>query len=89
MKFYIFLKQFTFLASLTSNTLPRQIANAHTLFNVADTLIQLPFLNKIAHIITLIVPGEEHIIKKGTLYLEKRFINTPVIMNIVTVIMKE
>ncbi len=77
--FYIFLKQFTFLASLTSNTLPRQIANAHTLFNVADTLIQLPFLNKIAHIITLIVPGEEHIIKKGTLYLEKRFINTPAI----------
>ncbi len=75
--FYIFLKQFTFLASLTGNTVPRQVANAHTIFNVADTLIQLPFLPKIAKILTLLVPGEEHIIKKGTLYLEKRLINTP------------
>jgi len=75
--FYFFLKQFTVLSSLTSNALPRQIANAHTIFNLLETFILLPFIPQITKFLNKIVPGEDHVIKKGNLYLERRFINAP------------
>jgi len=75
--FYLFLNQFILLSSLTATTIPRQIANAHSLFNIINTLILLPFIPYLLKILTHILPGEEKIIKKGTLYLDKNLINTP------------
>jgi len=75
--FYFFLNQFISLSSLTATAIPRQIANAHTLFNVLDTLILLPLLPYLLRIITRLLPGKEKVIKKGTLYLDKSLINTP------------
>ncbi|MDD5635922.1 MAG: Na/Pi cotransporter family protein, partial [Atribacterota bacterium] len=75
--FYFFLNQFISLSSLTASTVPRQVANAHTLFNVIDTLILLPFLPLILKVLMRIIPGKEKVIKKGTIFLEKSLINTP------------
>ncbi len=75
--FYFLLKPFTSLILLTSDTIPRQIANAHTLFNIINSIILLPFIPYVIKTLTRILPGEDKIIKKGTLYLDKNLINTP------------
>jgi phosphate:Na+ symporter len=75
--FYFFLNQFISLSSLTASTIPRQVANAHTLFNVLDTLILLPLLPYLLQVLTRILPGKEKVIKKGTLFLDKSLISTP------------
>ncbi|GAI09401.1 unnamed protein product, partial [marine sediment metagenome] len=75
--FSLFIAKFTYLASLTSINIPRQIANAHTMFNVIDTMILLPFLNIFVKLIVKILPGEEIVLKKGPIYLDKNITNTP------------
>jgi len=75
--FSLFITKFTYLASLTSIAIPRQIANAHTMFNIIDTMILLPFLNVFVKLIVKILPGEEIVIKKGPIYLNKDMLNTP------------
>jgi len=56
---------------------PRQIANAHTLFNIINAAILLPFLSLFIKLVVKLLPGEEIIIKKGPVYLNKDMINTP------------
>jgi phosphate:Na+ symporter len=61
--------------------LPRQIANAHTVFSVFLAFLFLPFTNQLARLVDAIVPpdriGEE--LKPKTMYLDRRFIQTPVL----------
>lgn len=54
----------------------RNIANAHTIFNIANTIILLPFAGYIVKAATKLVPGEveEH---QGLKYLDERIIETP------------
>jgi len=75
--FLFFLNKFTYLVSLTSSSIPRQIANAHTLFNVFNAIILLPFINLFVRFIVKILPGEEIVLKKGPIYLNKDIVNTP------------
>jgi len=75
--FYLFLNPFIALSSLTATSIPRQIANAHTLFNVSNTFFLLPFIPHLLKILTRVLPGEEKVIKKGTLYLDKSLVKTP------------
>ena len=75
--FYLFLNPFITFSSMTAATIPRQIANAHTVFNITNTFILLPFIPYLLKILTRILPGEEKVIKKGTLYLDKSMVNTP------------
>ncbi|MCK4662127.1 MAG: Na/Pi symporter [Bacteroidales bacterium] len=58
---------------------PRQIANAHTIFNVSFTLIMLPFTHTLVRIINNIFPEKFDVdIKKYKLkYIDDTFINTP------------
>jgi phosphate:Na+ symporter len=46
---------------------PRQIANAHTIFNVANTLIFLPFGGQFARLVEYLTPdrGEEAVVSRG------------------------
>jgi len=55
----------------------RQIANAHTLFNVANTLILLPLITPFTKLITKLMPGEEKVLNKGTIYLDWHMENNP------------
>ena len=59
--------------------LPRQIANAHTIFNVANTLIFIWFTGPIARLVCLIVPDKiEKVIETGKpKYLDELLISTP------------
>ena len=75
--FLFFLNKFSYLVSLTASSIPRQIANAHTLFNIINAIILLPFLSFFVKFIVKILPGEEIVIKKGPIYLNKDMINTP------------
>ena len=56
--FFIFLNPFVRLISLTTDSPVRQFANAHTIFNVANTLLLLPFIPFIDFLVRLILPGE-------------------------------
>ncbi|MBU4284543.1 MAG: Na/Pi cotransporter family protein [Nanoarchaeota archaeon] len=75
--FIPFISLFTYLVSLTSNNLPRQIANAHTLFNVSTAFLLLPFIFVIIRFIKVLIPGKDVRIDRGTKFLEKRVLNTP------------
>lgn len=61
--------------------LPRQIANAHTVFNVFLALVFLPFTNLVARLINRIIPEKvsaaEAEEKVETTYLDYNIMNTP------------
>ncbi|MCF8419784.1 MAG: Na/Pi symporter [Melioribacteraceae bacterium] len=61
------------------NVIPRQIANAHTIFNVLFTFIFLPFLTPISKLIYKILPDKEieDISPYSTRFLEDSLISTP------------
>ena len=62
-----------------ATVLPRQIANAHTLFSVFLAFSFLPFTNLLARLVDAIVPADkmEEEVKPQTMYLDRRFIQTP------------
>jgi phosphate:Na+ symporter len=55
----------------------RQIANAHTFFNLANTVIQLPFVILLVKLVTHLIPGEPVIIERGLKYIDDRLLETP------------
>jgi phosphate:Na+ symporter len=68
----------TVLVAQTAGDVARQIANAHTFFNVAISALFLPFAPWAARVITALVPEEE----RGdnpyrTRYLDDRFLDQP------------
>jgi len=62
---------------------PRQIANAHTVFNVANTIIFLPFAGLLAKLVQKLVPikeltfEEEAVAKFKPKYLDEGMLDTP------------
>jgi phosphate:Na+ symporter len=58
MMFLPFLDPFAALVERTSSYLPRQIANAHTLFNITVSAVLLPFVGSIARISERLVPAK-------------------------------
>jgi len=76
--FLPFFSPFTRLVSLTASELPRQIANAHTIFNVAVSAILLPFVGRIAWAARRLVPEkEEGKQAKLTAYIDERQYSIP------------
>lgn len=51
-----------------------QIAFAHGSFNIANTLIQLPFIGALAWIVTKLIPGEDSSIEQKPKYLDENLI---------------
>lgn len=62
---------------------PRQIANAHTIFNISLAFIFLPFTNQFSKLIYKILPVREEIVDKGleprVFHLDEGMIETPAI----------
>ncbi len=75
--FMIMLKPMTSIMFLTASEPARQIANAHTLFNIATTAILLPFSSMLIIFATRILPGEDVYDKFTLKYLDKRILETP------------
>jgi len=72
-----FLGIFTNLVMKTSLDPARQVANAHTLFNVFWSFIWIWFTKPYAFIVKTLLPGEEKIIYKKPLFLNPLLLDTP------------
>jgi phosphate:Na+ symporter len=55
--FLPFIDQYASLVARTSSDLPRQIANAHTIFNLAVSALLFPFVDQIATLSGWLTPG--------------------------------
>jgi phosphate:Na+ symporter len=75
--FVPFILPFSSLVAATSADLPRQIANAHTIFNVVVTLALLPFVGALVWVSKKIVPGEEPKVEGGPRYINNELLKTP------------
>jgi len=76
--FLPFISLFTIVVSRTSPSLPRQIANAHTIFNVAVSAALFPFVKQITRVAELLVPKRAEEEKpKLTAYIDERQYRLP------------
>lgn len=64
---------------LTPDNTIRQIANAHSIFNILNVAIQLPFSKLLVKVTEKLIPGEIKKTEKVSKYLDKRFLETPAI----------
>jgi len=55
----------------------RHIANTHTLFNIINTIIFLPFIGVLAKISTLIIRGSDDLDDLKVKFIDDRVLNTP------------
>jgi phosphate:Na+ symporter len=74
-----FIGPFTELVRLTSRELPRQIANAHTIFNLAAALLFLPALSGAERFLRRLLPhrSEKDGARWSPKYLDERILETP------------
>jgi phosphate:Na+ symporter len=78
--FLPFIAQYADLIVRTSSDLPRQIANAHTIFNVTVSAIMFPFVKQIAWVAERLVPPEKEQPKqKLTLYIDEMQYSVPAV----------
>jgi phosphate:Na+ symporter len=77
--FLPFFSPFTGLVRLTASELPRQIANAHTIFNVAVSAILFPFVGHIARAARRLVPEKEGKEAKLTAYIDEMQYSIPAV----------
>jgi phosphate:Na+ symporter len=76
--FLPFIAPFTDFISKTSADLPRQIANAHTIFNIIVSALMIPLVSLLARFLEKVIPNRpEEEQKKLTRFLDDRFLNTP------------
>jgi phosphate:Na+ symporter len=76
--FLPFLSPFTDLVRLTSSELPRQIANAHTIFNVAVSALLFPFVGWIAIAARRLAPEKKDVEEvRLTAYIDEMQFNFP------------
>lgn len=75
--FLIILGPVTEIIKLLSLDPVRQIANAHTLFNVTNTIVQLPFAAILVTFVTKALPGKVEEDPTKLVYLDERILETP------------
>ncbi len=66
------------LVSLTSNSATRVVANAHTIFNVANVLLFIPLMKPVLNFVVKVIPGEDLILETGPRHLNDRILSSPV-----------
>ena len=72
-----FVFMFSDLMATTSRSLAHQIANAHTVFNVASSVIFLFFVGAIVTVVKKLVPGEAVKVERGTKYIDQNLLGMP------------
>jgi len=79
--FFILLKPFIILVQLLSGNadIKRQIANAHTIFNIINTFILAWFIPLLIKFVNKLIPGEDETEKMGTKFIDERFLETPAV----------
>jgi phosphate:Na+ symporter len=74
--FIPFIQPFGSIIMLTSDSLPRQIANAHTIFNIIVSLIFIPLVGPLVMVCERIVPDKEGEII-GKHYFDEKMLRMP------------
>ncbi|MDY0220380.1 MAG: Na/Pi cotransporter family protein [Desulfobacterium sp.] len=74
---YPFIFPFSELIASTAQDIPRQIANAHTVFNVAVSFIFLPFTSALIFILKKIIPGEDINVTETSRGLDENILKVP------------
>lgn len=62
---------------ISPDNVQRQIANAHTLFNLVNVAIQLPFSGFLVKLSERFIKGEDNLAETYSVHLDKRIIETP------------
>jgi len=75
--FFPFIGYFSGFLETLSSDLPRQIANAHTIFNVSVSVIMLPLTGALVSLLRRLLPGEESQIKRGTIFIDEKLLAAP------------
>lgn len=65
--------------TISPNNIPRQIANAHTIFNITNTLILVWFIKYLVAFVNKLIPREDEEERLGATYIDERLLETPVI----------
>lgn len=73
----MFLSPFSNLIALTSHDLRRQIANAHTIFNILITLAALPLIGGLEALAIKMVPGQVEEMERRIKFLDYKILNIP------------
>ena len=55
----------------------RHIANTHTLFNIINTIVFLPFIGLLAKLSTMLIRGEQEVDSFQVKFIDDRVLNTP------------
>ena len=78
--FCFWIPSFAEFVSQTSQNIPRQIANAHTIFNILASIVFIPFTGYIAKTIIYYLPDKKtdrNIDKPSVLHLDENLLNQP------------
>ena len=75
--FALLISPFSKIVALTSQNLPRQIANAHTIFNVLVTLAAIPLIGFLVVLAKKIFPGQVVKVERGLKFLNDKILNIP------------
>ncbi len=73
----LFLGPFTDLMLQTATTVPRQVANTHTAFNLMSTIFFILLLKQFTALVCRIIPGDDTKIEFGPKFLDPRILKTP------------
>ncbi|MCJ7665767.1 MAG: Na/Pi symporter, partial [Actinobacteria bacterium] len=73
---YVFRLQ-PFIISISGKSVPHQIANIHTFFNIITTLVLFPLIGLFEKTVVKIFPGKDVIVDKNALHLDSMLIQTP------------
>lgn len=75
--FLPFINGFSNLVALTADDLGRQIANAHTIFNVLVSLLMFPFVGLITKLVEKVIPVKVSETEKLTHYIDEGQLGVP------------
>jgi len=67
------------IVDITPDNVGKQIANAHTFFNITNVIVQAPFIKYLVAIVNKLIPGDAEIEHLGVKYIDDRLLETPVI----------
>ena len=70
----LILPAYTLLIGMTADNISRQVANAHTIFNIIIAFLFLPFVSQYAKFIRKLIPDDESIVASGPVYLNTALI---------------
>jgi phosphate:Na+ symporter len=75
--FYPFLRPFAELVATTAHDLPRNLANAHTIFNLTVSLLLMPFVGLLVLLLEKIIPSDDRGESDQVIILDEKFLAVP------------